>query len=1060
MADRATGVTGPAGQIGRRQADGAGGANGGGARGAVGAVAPPTGPAVTIPEPAPPPGVTVVVDAAGAGGARVYLPDRPALRPIRPGGPPAFSLTVVLSRTPRPDEPSIGPLVQRASVAFTASLAAPDTVASAADAAGSTPLFAQRAAFALVDSRTGTTLASGWAIGTEASAALAASLDRARTIDLLGAIDGAASALVLVIDVTYRRARPGLAASTRTLSLRTPLDRILPEALAGYDRNRFVSLVAEVEGAAVPRTVPRLVESGRPRGVPGGNPNGGGVPPLRLAALGGAPRSFALALTPDRGVPPKADALIASDLTYRLPIAATHIGIWAADDAVLDAPSEQQEPESLPVIDDPSAPFWIDRADATKAWYAPGFELAQPAPNEDPAGAPFLFTFTTAGVTSGGSLSTGLDATVRFTIDQTVPAATASALAAAGRTASPVPLGNLSVTLAVPFRDQASGESRTQTFAGTVEQRDASLVVTVELLNDWVRLCYGALAFPGFQAEPAHLLISYAYRAYTPVSEQEPPHVYYGGKINSVGLVGTAAELPAHLERPMFVAADRSLHTPSAVLRLEPEAPSGTGTRAMPVPGRLGVGMPLIGHLPPHINGGFDPAPVTAEPPIVAVHPPIQLEPPIIAPRYVARSLVQQTTLDATYPCSSLGAFYRQADQAGDLEGTSTSVGCQDALRLGQASPKLFDEMIELADPKFRVFRSLQQPGRFLLLPAAFRITRYGPSEPSDRAYRPVILVYATLDPTPANSRYFFTATLQPDVPYFARRRLMDRLIASTPDGRTPILDLPISPSVQATPTYRWAVPDVMDQPQVLAAWDSLQVSVSAGLADALTTSTIIQTSGLAGSVSFALSDGSTLTSTLVIDTQVGGPWDRGPVEVTPGSGIAAGVTMTNRIEQSVSVTDVVIAGVADPVSVDATIAPGASASVNLPAGAAQPLDAYPIYAVAPGHLTLQQLDVFTEDLTAQVLFVNLVNYSNHDLTSLDLALRLQGSPETHQVALAENQTTSVDVVFPLDSYLRSQTIEFQVTKTPTSGAPSVTAWTAWDLAQGTVIDITWDRLQ
>jgi len=151
---------------------------------------------------------------------------------------------------------------------------------------------------------------------------------------------------------------------------------------------------------------------------------------------------------------------------------------------------------------------------------------------------------------------------------------------------------------------------------------------------------------------------------------------------------------------------------------------------------------------------------------------------------------------------------------------------------------------------------------------------------------------------------------------------------------------------------------------------------------------------------------------------------------------------------------------VADPVSVDATIAPGASVSVAIPAGATQPIDAFSVYAVAPGHLTLQQLDIFTEDLTAQVLFVNLVNYQNHGLASLDLAVRLQNTNDVNHVTLAENQTTSVDVVFPLDSYLRSQAIEFQVTKTPTSGAASATAWTAWDLAQGTVIDITWDRLE
>ena len=55
-------------------------------------------------------------------------------------------------------------------------------------------------------------------------------------------------------------------------------------------------------------------------------------------------------------------------------------------------------------------------------------------------------------------------------------------------TASPVPLGNLSVLLSIPFRDEQTSELHRQSFAATVEQSEDTINVSVELLNDWVRL--------------------------------------------------------------------------------------------------------------------------------------------------------------------------------------------------------------------------------------------------------------------------------------------------------------------------------------------------------------------------------------------------------------------------------------------------------------------------------------------------------------------------------------------------------------------------------------------
>ena len=75
---------------------------------------------------------------------------------------------------------------------------------------------------------------------------------------------------------------------------------------------------------------------------------------------------------------------------------------------------------------------------------------------------------------------------------------------AAGKpTANPVKSEGLSVTLAVPFRDQ-TGSTRSQVFPASVTMEGEAVIAEVSLLDDWVRLAYGALRHPLFRASPRH----------------------------------------------------------------------------------------------------------------------------------------------------------------------------------------------------------------------------------------------------------------------------------------------------------------------------------------------------------------------------------------------------------------------------------------------------------------------------------------------------------------------------------------------------------------------------
>ena len=176
---------------------------------------------------------------------------------------------------------------------------------------------------------------------------------------------------------------------------------------------------------------------------------------------------------------------------------------------------------------------------------------------------------------------------------------------------------------------------------------------------------------------------------------------------------------------------------------------------------------------------------------------------------YSTRTLVHQDRPDASMPCAELGGHYREETATGEVE-----IGCQDVLRLGSIAYRQYDEVTALANARRRVYRSLAQPGRFLVLPAAYRVTRYGQSE-GDRAYRPVILVYSVVDAT-AGSRYFLSASLQPDLTEAEQEELLEQLVSLTTAGHDPSLDFPTDPAVQATVSYRWAIPSQLSTPTVL----------------------------------------------------------------------------------------------------------------------------------------------------------------------------------------------------------------------------------------------------
>jgi hypothetical protein len=846
-------------------------------------------------------------------------------------------------------------------------------------------------------------------------------------------------------------------------NLDAPLEAVLGGALDGLDGESFIHLAyAEPRSRGGMQAAPRRMRSGPPTRdfSPDGRPA-----PTGLAAVGENLVSVSRALTPNTALRPAATMLLASD-AVRPQTGVAHA--FVVDNLTLDhvyggvsngmwiGPAVEPRLPHLPTVDDADAPLWADRADGSRFWYAPEFSLVPADPSADPDGSTFQFTFHETGHDSQGR--TALEGEVLFTLRPGMSAATQAALQAGGNPpAQAVPTRDLSATLSLPVRDD-SGQMRQIVLPASIENKGDTVIVRVALLNEYVRVAYGDLAIVGFQPNPAQVKVAYTFEAMVPVYKPDL-QLQYAGKLALTPVAYSAVEANVLGERAYLDAAKIAYRAPAADLLFRREI-AADKARVLPGGGEL-VGADRAAPRPVG-NVAFSSATLQT---VAIAH--VSPAPALIRPEletvavlqdrfwqpYAQQTLGRSATLDAVFPCNTLGAFYRQ-----DLGDRMVSIGCQDSFSLGQTAFKFFELITDsaLVSPLYKVYRSLSQPGRFLVLPATYRITRYAAGE-GDRAYRPAVYLYSSLDAeNQANNRCVVMASLQPDLPPWTRKDLAVKLVRL---HHSPVVQY--ITEIESELNYTWSLSGgpALIEPRAAKLWDSFQVTLSTDLAGGLQLQGMLAHSGVAAQVSFQLADRTTLNTNLLLDLGgLTGPWESGPIE-TAVQGTTA--RLTNHIERGVNVSDLATYAAADDsvqtARVDQLLAPGASTTVDLPVGMAE---AYPVYALqAGGPADLTEIDSFVEDIHTNVVFVNLINYANHNLKRLDLRARLKevAGSET-SVAISEEQPVGeAPFILPLTTYLGARTLQFQATKTDNSDGVTATAWLEWDLTtRGNVISLTW----
>lgn len=359
---------------------------------------------------------------------------------------------------------------------------------------------------------------------------------------------------------------------------------------------------------------------------------------------------------------------------------------------------------------------------------------------------------------------------------------------------------------------------------------------------------------------------------------------------------------------------------------------------------------------------------------------------------------------------------------------------------------------VGLTHPSYRLYESLSEPATFVLVPVRYCITRFAP-EQGERAYRPAAVLYSNVSAdTTADSGAMLLATLCPDIPPWVLTEL-NQTLPQYLFGQEPTLHL-ISgiPANTEYPGFVVADGALPLQAHVEKLPESFQVGLQTTINTAPLLTKILELQGIRGMVRFKLQGGPTVESELCLDLRsIVGPLPEGPLGTTRNGDQ---LRVTNHIERAVVITGEKLSSSGSWMADNRRLGPGETYVIDNAS-----LVSFSIPDADPA--TLEEVRNYIEDIHVNVKFINLVNFSSHDLRSILVSAQIQGVPSLQHVSLAENGIGTMDFVLPLTRYMANPILQFQVTKTDTQGNETKTDWNEWALStKGNVLSLDWEMMQ
>jgi hypothetical protein len=639
-------------------------------------------------------------------------------------------------------------------------------------------------------------------------------------------------------------------------------------------------------------------------------------------------------------------------------------------------------PRSLPVFGDGEAArpgtLYPDRLSANLRWYVPDFVLAARSPTADPETAPFRLDIERRGVTGTGRPA--LEGTLRFRLAARTSPEAAAALEgarAAGQEVRPVALLDPGVQLEIPYLDDATNRPGTRSVLCSVAREGGDLACTATLSNDWVRVAYAALSRPGFQH---HAMVSarvrFAFETYTLLPPDRAKRIPNGriDRLPPLDFEADGARLRVGRDTLVLGHDDGpAAHAPrggvaAAGLALRPAAAAQIVARPKP-------------------QGQFQGAYLEQ---IVAI---------LAQPTYVDAMRHGEAAADILVPCAEHPHLYRELRESG-----WHSLGCQDAYMLGQASSRMFEEIVALATPAARVFRSMQQADVFMIAPARYRLTRTA----NGATAVPALALYQVLSVDPRETRLAFDLALQPDLSPAARRDLLLRLAALS---RAPVLRYPTEFDLRDLGVTLNGVSGASHAAQ----GPFLKVTLPCDLSGAMLLKSMIETGGIAGSARFAFADGTTIDVALDIALRrVSGPWDSGEVAARPAG---TAVQIRNVTERAQDVEAVLCHGPVRRLPVGRTLASGEAATIPAEEECAE---AYALaVAAGSGPFTIEEVRSIVGEFRREVVFFTQADFAAEGLSGIEIDAEIEGMRDRRRAVLDPSVRESrLIFVLPLTAYL------------------------------------------
>lgn len=630
--------------------------------------------------------------------------------------------------------------------------------------------------------------------------------------------------------------------------------------------------------------------------------------------------------------------------------------------------------KDIPLLTDNEDKIWPDLSIVNQYWYLPTVHLLLPGSGETLEQSPFHLNFVRKGSAPDGSPI--LEGTLKLTIQFTQPVAVAEhAISRPGAIYKPITITSKQFSIRLPIMD-SDGRPQTSLLQPTsVDKIDDKIRLVFQLTNLWIRACYGVLSIDGYQTSKATLLVNLGFTAMRK-------------KIPSKGT-------------PLYPLSIGKL----SAMKINRNFRSIASMHAMP------INKILANQISPIVK-------------------PLPKEDEVFTLEQFSKQ--QETSL--FIPCSAYGSYFTEQT----MGGISEPIGCHEPYRLGEFKFQLYEPVESLSHIHYNIYRSLQSPGQFLIVPKIYRIGRFDFTHPQ-YAGKPCIHLYGALDESDQfqQSRAYITISMQPDISAIEWYRLNEKLSEMVPESA----QIFFPGEIAASSVFRWNLPSGVAV-ETLAAGRDITASFSMDVMQVLALQEMIERGVFQGIGTYTLPDGKTYSVQLQPDTsRICGPWLQGPVQITIDGNQ---IQFKNQIEKETLVSGIIGLNAKGEKILDLSL------QLSLKSGDLTKIEtSTPVDSVIADILTsntpspINETWVFVDDVEAEVLFQTDLDFQSAQISRLTIVCKPPLPNATEDTLELDNKKPSSEKLFfiPLTHLSQPREISYRF---KASGAAGESQWSQW----------------